>query len=442
MNDSISEVLRFVQEHDVKFVRLAFCDLLGTQKNLSVTSSELPRVFEYGASFDASAVEGFGTVDRSDLFLSPECSTISILPWRPSHDRVMRMFCSVKNPDGSLFAGDSRNILKQAVQRSADLGYFCRVGTECEFYLFRTEADGTPTAVPFDHGSYCDIAPLDRGEDVRREICLTLEEMGIQPESSHHERGYGQNEIDFHYADPLTAADDLMTFKWVVKSIAGLNGLYASFLPKPIPELSGNGMHINLSILQGGKNLFKTSGVSHSQSSESFIAGILARVPEITAFLNPLTNSYHRFGRLEAPKYITWSHQNRSQLIRIPASTGEYSRMELRSPDPSCNPYLAFALLLHAGLDGIEQGLKLEPPCDRNLYDAQAEQYAREQGIRSLPQTLGESLTLAQDSEFVKRVLPEETRKRYFALKWKEWERFQQAENHRQFEMDSYFAYI
>ena len=442
MSDSISEVLRFVQEHDVKFVRLAFCDLFGTQKNLSVPSGELPRIFEYGASFDASAVEGFGAVDRSDLFLIPECSSISILPWRPSHDRVMRMFCSVKNPDGSLFAGDSRSILKQAAQRSADLGYFCRIGAECEFYLFRTEADGTPSLRPFDRGGYCDVAPLDRGEDVRREICLTLEEMGIQPERSHHERGPGQNEIDFHYADPLTAADDLMTFKWVVRSIAAQHGLHASFLPKPLPGESGNGMHINLSILQGGKNLFQTSGVSHSESSESFIAGILARVAEITAFLNPLPNSYRRFGRLEAPQYVTWSHQNRSQLIRIPASAGEYRRMELRSPDPSCNPYLAFALLIHAGLDGIEQGLKLNDPCDRNLYDVGAADYVREHGLQSLPGTLEEALQLAGESEFVRRVLPQETRARYLAGKWEEWKRFQQAENQQHMEMEEYFPFV
>lgn len=437
MNDSISEVLRFVQEHDVKFVRLAFCDLLGVQKNLSVPATELPRIFEYGASFDASVVEGFGNVDRSDLFLMPECSTLSILPWRPSHGRVMRLFCSVKNPDGSDFFGDSRNLLKQAVQRCADLGYFCRIGTECEFYLFRTNADGNPTREPFDHGTYCDIAPLDKGENVRRDICLTLEEMEIQPESSHHERGPGQNEIDFRYSDPLSAADNFMTFKWVVKSIAAQNGLFASFLPKPFLDNSGNGMHINLSLAKGGKNLFKTSGPDHSESSESFIAGILERVPEITAFLNPLTNSYHRFGNYEAPKYVTWSHQNRSQLIRIPASVGEYSRMELRSPDPACNPYLAFALLIHAGLDGIEQKLTLTPPCNQNLYEADA--YIREHGIRSLPGQLSEALELAAQSEFVRRVLPEDTLRKYLFCKRREWECYEQSNNRHQFEMDTYF---
>ena len=381
MTDSAAEVLRFIREQDVKFVRLTFCDLFGLQKNIAVMAAELPRIFESGMIFDASAVRGLAPVEHSDLFLMPDCSTISILPWRPSHERVVRIFCDIQNPDGTEYVGDSRAILKKAARRAADMGYFCSVGAECEFYLYRLDEQGNPTTEPLDYGSYGDLAPLDKAEDIRREICLTLEEMDIRPEKSHHESGPGQNEVDFRYSEALSAADNLMTFKTVVKSIAAMHHLFASFLPKPLPGQFGNGMHINLSLMQGGRNLFRT-GKEHCPYAESFLAGILGRTAEMTAFLNPLVNSYERLGLAEAPKYISWSHQNRSQLIRIPATTGEANRMELRSPDPSCNPYLAFALLLHAGLDGIEEQAKLPAPCDKNLFE---EGLASRLGIRELP---------------------------------------------------------
>ncbi len=402
INDTMQEILEFVRENDVKFIRLAFCDLFGVQKNIAIMAEELPKAFQYGIAFDGSAVAGYGTVERSDLFLVPDSSTASILPWRPEHDRVMRMYCTVKNPDGTDFLWDSRTILKKAVQRAAEEGFLCRVGTECEFYLLRTGESQQPTLTPMDHGSYGDVSPLDKGENIRRRICLALEAMGIQPESSHHEQGPGQNEIDFRYSDALTAADNFMSFKWLVKSIVASEDLFASFLPKPFLQHSGNGMHINLSLSQHGANLFRT-GQQHSAVAESFIAGILKEIPGITAFLNPLTNSYRRFGQFEAPKYLTWSHQNRSQLIRIPASRGEYNRMELRSPDPSCNPYLAFALLLHAGLDGIREKQTLCPPCNENLYHA--DEYLRSHNIVSLPESLENALQLAEQSSLVKKVL-------------------------------------
>ena len=320
MTDSAAEILRFVREQDVKFVRLTFCDLFGLQKNIAVMAAELPRIFESGMIFDASAVRGLAPVEHSDLFLMPDCSTISILPWRPSHERVVRIFCDIQNPDGTEFIGDSRALLKKAVQRAADMGYFCSVGAECEFYLFHLDEQGDPTTEPLDYGSYGDLAPLDKAEDIRREICLTLEEMDIRPEKSHHESGPGQNEVDFRYSEALSAADNLMTFKTVVKSIAMMHRLYASFLPKPMQGQFGNGMHINLSLMQGGRNLFET-GKKHCPYAESFLAGILSRTAEMTAFLNPLVNSYERLGLQEAPRYISWSHQNRSQLIRIPATT-------------------------------------------------------------------------------------------------------------------------
>lgn len=438
MTDTASEVLRFVHDQDVKFIRLTFCDLFGLQKNIAVMASELPKAFESGIAFDASAVKGLSGVEHSDLFLVPDGSTISILPWRPEHERVMRILCDMKNPDGTDFAGDSRNLLKAAVQRAADMGYFCRIGAECEFYLFRLDAQGNPTREPMDHGSYADLAPLDRGEDIRREICLTLEEMDLRPERSHHESGPGQNEIDFRYSDALSAADNLMTFKTVVKSIAARRGLFASFLPKPLARESGNGLHINLSLMQGGRNLFETAP-KHSSNAESFLAGILKKVPEITAFLNPLVNSYERLGKKEAPRYVSWSHQNRSQLVRIPASAGESNRMELRSPDPACNPYLAFALLLHAGLDGIEQGEELPAPCNKNLFD---EKEALAQGADPLPTSLSEALDLAQESRWLREVLPLGVLEQYLKEKRWEWVQLQEAGNSLEAQLEMYFSRI
>lgn len=432
MKDSAAEVLQFVRENDVKFIRLAFCDITGVQKNIAVTAQELPRAFERGIGFDSSNVQGLERIEQSDLFLVPDCSTISILPWRPAHERVMRMFCDVCYPDGRPFEDAGRAILKQAVQRAADKGYICRFGTECEFYLFRTDESGNPTNEPFDHGTYADMAPLDRGENIRREICLVLEAMGLMPESSHHEQGPGQNEVDFRYADALTAADNFVTFKSVVKALAAQNGLYASFLPKPLPGHAGNGLHLQLSLARGGKNLFEISP-RHSEDAESFVQGILDRTADITAFLNPLTNSYRRFGSFEAPRYVTWSHQNRSQLIRIPASSGESNRMELRSPDPSCNPYLAFALLIHAGLDGIEQKRQLTPPCNGEIVAAMAE---------LLPQDLGEALQRAKNSEFVTHWLPEGARQSYFAIKEHEWKACRMAEDSLVWERNTFFERV
>ncbi len=435
MKDSQAEVLRFVRENDVKFVRLAFCDITGTQKNRAIMAGELPRAFEQGIGFDAAAVRGFAHEDKADLFLVPDCSTVAILPWRPAHERVMRMFCDIRRPDGTEYEYSGRAVLKRAVQRAADKGFLCRVGTECEFYLFHTDENGDPTGTPLDYGSYGDITPLDRGENIRREICLALEEMGLQPESSHHEQGPGQNEIDFRYADALTAADNFMTFKMVVKAVAAQHGLYASFLPKPLPEHSGNGLHIDLSLAQGGKNLFET-GPRHCECAESFIQGILDRTGDMTAFLNPLTNSYHRFGAFEAPRYVTWSRYNLSQLIRIPATTGEANRMELRSPDPACNPYLAFALLIHAGLDGVEQKRSLMPPCNRDLSQSS------EESAQRLPVSLKEALERAQDSAFIGRWLPSGVRDAYLRLKWDEWNAYEAASDPQAWEYGACFGTI
>ena len=435
MNETILGALQFVEENDVKFIRLAFCDIFGRQKNISIMPKELPRAFESGISFDASAIRGFMNVEESDLFLVPEAGTISILPWRPSHGRVMRFFSNIKHPDGTPFEGDGRYILKKAVQQCANMGYVCKIGTECEFYLFETDEKGNPTDQPHDHGTYCDIAPLDKGENVRREICLTLEEMGLLPESSHHEQGPGQNEIDFQYSDAMTAADNLITFRSAVKVVAARNGLYASFMPKPIPGKSGSGMHTNISLSKNGENIFRAENGEYSPEAKSFIAGIMEIIPEITLFLNPTTNSYARFGEFEAPKYITWSHQNRSQLVRIPAATGEFSRMELRSPDLSCNPYLAFSLLIHAGLEGIKEHKTLSAPSNYNLYEHDVFM----EGLTPLPKNLGEAIVCAEKSRFLRTVFTEDFIQKFLEVKRQEWRAYIDSPDKFAFERDTYF---
>ena len=439
MNNAVNEVLEYVGENDVKFIRLAFSDLFGTMKNISIMPSELERALQNGISFDASAIQGFNDVVHSDLLLYPMPSTLMLLPWRPQQGRVIRLLCDIRNPDGTPFAGDGRNYLKKAVDRCSDMGYSCQIGSECEFYLFKTDENGFPTQTTHDNGGYFDIAPVDKGENIRREICLCMEEIGIQPETSHHEQGPGQNEIDFKYSDPMTAADNFLVFKSVVKAIAARNGLFASFMPKPIESKSGSGLHVNLSLLMNNRNIFEMSNPVQTKTAECFIAGILNRIIEITAFLNPLTNSYDRLGSFEAPKYVSWSHQNRSQLIRIPSATGEFSRMELRSPDPSLNPYLAFALILNAGLDGIVQQQTLSAPLNVNLYKADRTVL---DAVPKLPDTLGEAVEIAWGSDFVRGVLGDSIVEKYCTLKKAEEEAFQAAKDRIEFYKQRYFEVV
>lgn len=388
-----NEVMQYVKEEDVKFIRLAFCDVYGKQKNISIMPDELARAFESGISIDASAVPGFGGEASSDLLLFPDPSTLCVLPWRPSHGRVVRMFCFVRYPDGRDFERDSRRILKDAVQNALEKGYAFSFGAEIEFYLFKTDDEGNPTGIPFDTAHYMDIAPLDKGENVRREICLTLERMGIRPESSHHEEGPGQNEIDFHFSDPVTAADDALTFLWVVKTVAEKNGLYADFSPKPIKDAPGSGMHINISVtaLREKKDLHPYA-----------VSGIMNRISDMTAFLNPCENSYERLGKNKAPSTVTWAAQNRNELIRIPAAWDEYRRIELRSPDAMLNPYLAYALIIYSVTEGIERG---ELP--QTAVYAQDENN-NDKDVKKLPQSLAEAKQCALQSEFLRRVLPNE----------------------------------
>lgn len=414
MNYSINDILQFVAENDVKFVQLTFCDIFGKQKNLCITAEELPKAFERGISFDASAIKGFMNVTESDLFLFPLADTMVLLPFRPTGGRVISFFCTIKHPDGRFFSGDGRNILKQATEKALSMGYVVKIGAESEFYLFKLDNDGEPTKTPLDRGGYLDVSPLDRGENIRREICLAIEEMDIIPISAHHEQGPGQNEIDFKYSDALKAADNFLLFKTIVKRIAAQNGLYASFMPKPLQYEPGSGFHINMSLFHNNQNIFRSDG-THSQVAESFIAGIMEHIIEITAFLNTTTNSYLRLGKFEAPKYISWSHQNRSQLIRIPAAKDEFSRMELRSPDSTCNPYIAFALLIFAGLSGIERNLSLPKPVDKDLYTD-----TEDLSLEKLPDSLEQALIMMNSSKFVRSILPGTTIEKFLTGKVEE----------------------
>ena len=388
------EVMQFVQEEEVKFIRLAFCDVYGKQHNVAIMPSELERAFTFGIAIDASAIDGFGGDIRSDLLLHPDPSTLIQLPWRPEQGKVVRMFCDISYGDGRTFERDTRSLLKKAVADAAKMGYSFAFGAEMEFYLFKLDQEGNPTKIPYDHAGYMDIAPDDKGENIRREICLTLEQMGIRPESSHHESGPGQNEIDFRYSDPLTAADNAVTFNAVVRTVAAQNGLCASFSPKPLSDRDGNGMHINISAKSGDA----------SAPLSFVIAGILENIESMTLFLNPCEESYRRLGHAKAPRYVTWSDENRSQLIRIPAAVGEYRRAELRSADPTANPYIAYALLIYAGLHGIAHERQLPPASDFNTYTASAESLA---SLRKLPGSLYEAAAAANASAFIKSHLPE-----------------------------------
>ncbi|MBP3743486.1 MAG: glutamine synthetase [Treponema sp.] len=383
-----SEVLDYVNEEDVKFVRLAFFDLNGVQKNISIMADQLKSAFNNGVSFDASAIYGFESPEKSDLFLYPDPTTLSVLPWRPNTGKVVRMFCAIKYSDGRDYEKDFRTLLKKTVEKARkEAGLEFRIGTEIEFYLFKLDSEGEATKIPFDNAGYMDIAPEDKGENIRREICFTLEQMGIQPEASHHEEGPGQNEIDFHYSDAVSAADNAATFKWIVRTRAANQGLYADFSPKPLAEKAGSGFHINLSCSDSEKNKYA-------------MAGILKHADEITAYLNCKEDSYKRLGEHKAPKYICWGKENRLAFIRVPAVTNPASqRMEIRSADCECNIYLVLTLLINAALDGIKNKMQApeEIPGGKNPADIN--------GIKLLPATLEEAKKIAEKSSFIKEIL-------------------------------------
>lgn len=386
MKYTVNDVMEYVREEDVKFIRLAFCDLGGNLKNLSVMPEELKRAFDRGIAFDGSAIKGFELVEKSDLFLFPDPDTLTLLPWRPSHGKVIRLFCDIKYPDGRPYELDSRRILKDAVLKAKEYNLDVEVGAEFEFYVFKTDENGEKIDIPCDNAGYMDVAPADRGENLRREICLTIEEMGLNPECSHHEEGPGQNEIDFKYSDALSSADHAVIFKNATESIAYKNGFYATFDPKPIDGEPGSGMHVNVSVKGGDDKTFSR-----------FLAGVLRRIKDITAFLNPTESSYKRLGEKKAPKVVGWGRENRSCLVRIPATNGGEKRFELRSPDGKSNVYLVYALVIYAGIEGIKDKLTLGEETVNNAYVT---------GGEKLPESLKDAKKAAYESEFVNKYLP------------------------------------
>lgn len=420
------DILRLVEENDIKFIRLQFTDIFGFLKNVAITDRQLEKALDNNIMFDGSSISGFVRIEESDMYLRPDLDTFSILPWRPQHGRVARLICDVYTPEGNAFEGDPRNILKKVLKEAEDMGYSFNVGPECEFFLLETDEKGRPKLETQDKSGYFDLSPLEGAENARRDMCMMLENMGFEIEASHHEVAYGQNEIDFKYVDALTTADSIMTFKLVVKSVAQRHGVYATFMPKPFFGINGSGMHVNMSLMKDGKNAFYDEGdkLALSKDAYSFIAGLMKHVKELTAITNPLVNSYKRLvPDYEAPVYIAWSAKNRSPLIRVPATRGAGTRIELRCPDPSANPYLALACLLAAGLDGIKNNLTPPPPIEKNIFDMSAEE-RHAYGIENLPGSLEESIKYMEESELIRKTLGDHTFYNYIKAKKIEWDQY------------------
>lgn len=417
------DIKRMVEEEDVEFIRLQFTDIFGNLKNVAVTTSQLDKVLDNKCMFDGSSIEGFVRIEESDMYLHPDLDTFEIFPWRPQQGKVARFICDVYRPDGTPFEGDPRYILKKVVKEASDLGYTFQVGPECEFFLFNSKDNGEPSNETFEQGGYFDVGPMDTGENARREMVLTLEDMGFTVEASHHEVAPAQHEIDFKYDHALKTADNIMTFKLVVRTIAKRHGLHATFMPKPKFGVNGSGMHINMSLCKDGVNIFDDPKGKLGLSKEAyhFIAGIMKHMEGMSAITNPLVNSYKRLvPGYEAPVYIAWSATNRSPLIRIPAARGSSARVELRCPDSAANPYLALAVCLAAGLDGIKNELTPPESVDKNIFTMSLEE-KQEKQIKNLPTTLLEALKLLEESEFIKGVLGDHTTKKYLEAKHKEW---------------------
>ena len=425
-NYTREDILRIVEEEDVGFIRLQFTDIFGTMKNIAITSSQLEKALDNQIMFDGSSIEGFARVEESDMYLHPDLNTFEIFPWRPQQGKVARLICDVYKQDGTPFESDPRYILKKVIKDVREMGYEFNVGPECEFFLFHTDDDGLPTTLSHESAGYFDLGPLDLGENARRDMVLTLEEMGYEIESSHHEAAPAQHEIDFRYDEALTTADNIMTFKLVVKTIAKRHGLHATFMPKPKYGINGSGMHINMSLSRDGINIFQDAKDEHGLSKEAycFIGGIMKHMKAITFITNPIVNSYKRLTPgYEAPVYIAWSEKNRTPLIRIPGSRGEYTRVELRSPDPSANPYLALAVCLAAGIDGIRQGIMPPKSVNRNIYDM-TEEERKIFGIDKLPRSLNEAAREFEKDAYIQEVLGEDLSRKYIEAKTREYQEY------------------
>ncbi|NBH25299.1 type I glutamate--ammonia ligase [Lachnospiraceae bacterium] len=423
-NYSKEDIMELVKDEDVEFIRLQFTDMFGSLKNVAVTASQLQKALDNKCMFDGSSIEGFVRIEESDMYLYPDLGTLEIFPWRPQQGKVARLICDVYRPNGEPFEGDPRYILKRAVKEAEDMGYKFEVGPECEFFLFHTDENGMPTTLTHEKAGYFDLGPLDLGENARRDMVLTLEDMGFVIEASHHEVAPAQHEIDFKYDEALATADNIMTFKLAVKTIAKRHGLHATFMPKPKYGVNGSGMHINMSLFRDGKNIFDdpSDKLGLSQEAYYFIGGIIRHMKGMTAVTNPLVNSYKRLvPGYEAPVHIAWSGTNRSPLIRIPSTRGEGTRIELRCPDPSANPYLALAVCLRAGLDGIVN--KIQPPAsvDCNIF-AMSEEEKKKLGIEAIPGTLIEAVGELEKDEFVRETLGRHVSEKYIEAKKAEWD--------------------
>ena len=423
-DQSKEQILKIARDKNIKFIKMWFTDILGFVKSFAITDSELENALENGMGFDGSSITGYQDIEESDMIAKPDPATFQVLPWRPKENAVARMICDITEPGGKLYIGDPRYVLKLALDRMKKMGFdHYNVGPEPEFFYFK---NNTATDI-LDHGGYFDLTTLDEAQDLRRETVLALEQMGIAVEYSHHEVGPSQHEIDMRYADALKMADQVSTYRIVVKEIAEKNGIYATFMPKPIFGEAGSGMHIHQSLFIGNKNAFYTPDDPYnlSDTARKFIAGQLKHAREMSAIFAQWVNSYKRLiPGYEAPVYVAWSQRNRSALIRVPyyhPGKEEAIRAELRCPDPACNPYLTFAVMLHAGLDGIEKNYQLADPMDQNLYHLSGEERSQ-LGIESLPDNLGEAVSIAAESELIKKALGEHIFKRLINLKRMEWQ--------------------
>lgn len=426
----LEQIKEIIKEKSVELLHLQFVDIEGILKHVTVTSEQLEDVVEGKIMFDGSSIKGFSPINKSDLYLTPDLSTFAVIPWTLEDGySEARFLCSVTNPDGTLFEGDTRNVLKKTVERAKELGYTISVGPELEFFLFKTDENGYPTLALGDRAGYFEPSPHDKGERVRLEIYRALKALGFTIEASHHEVAEGQHEINFKYADVLGAADLATTYKWVVKTIAKQYGLHATFMPKPVFGINGSGMHVNMSLFEGEENAFYDAADSNqlSEKAYQFIAGILENVKSFVAVTNPLVNSYKRLvPGYEAPCYIAWSASNRSALIRIPAKRGLATRVELRCPDPSSNPYLTFAVIASAGLDGIEKGLQAPAPVNEDIFHM-TDEIRGDYGIESLPGSLSAALVELQESPLGRKTLGDHVYNEYVAIKKAEWDSYRTA---------------
>ncbi|MCR5746679.1 MAG: type I glutamate--ammonia ligase [Lachnospiraceae bacterium] len=417
------EIIRYVEEEDVEFIRLQFTDVYGTMKNMAVTKGQLVKAMNNECLFDGSLIEGFARSEESDMYLYPDLTTFVTFPWRPQTGKVARFICDIYRSDGTRFEGDPRYILQKVGKEANDLGYTFQVGPECEFFLFNTDENGNPTTNTNEKAGYFDLAPLDTGENARRDMVLMLEEMGFDILSSEHEKSPAQHEIDFMFDEGMKTADNIQTFKFAVKTIARRHGLHATFMPKPRNDLYGSGMHLNISLEKNGRNVFysKDSADGLSDEARYFIGGLMAHVDALSALTNPTVNSYKRLNPVDAkaPVYTAWSFTNRTALIRVPSSMKEHTRIDFRSPDSSSNPYLALAVCLAAGLDGIRNKTEAPKPVEGNIFKMSAAEREKA-GIRSLPESLGKAIDALEKDEFIKSVLGKELAERYIAAKREE----------------------